>query len=84
MTPALLAPPRPLVAPPEDATRREFITGVGAAALAAAFLAACRDGGNDPDSGSGTWTYESEFGPVELPRTIERIVSVDFYSPAIT
>ncbi|MCK9494343.1 MAG: ABC transporter substrate-binding protein [Dehalococcoidia bacterium] len=81
MTPALLAPPRPLVAPPEDATRREFITGVGAAALAAAFLAACRDGGDDSDSGSGTWRYENEFGSTELPRTIERVVSIDYFTP---
>ncbi|MCK9494345.1 MAG: ABC transporter substrate-binding protein [Dehalococcoidia bacterium] len=81
MTPALLTPSRPLVAPPEDATRREFISGVGAAALAAAFLAACGEDEGDADAGSATWTYESEFGPVELPRTIERVVSIDYYTP---
>lgn len=84
MTPVLLTERPTLLAPTpiEDATRREFITGVGAAALAAAFLAACGDGDDGRDAGSDTWTYESQFGPVELPRTIERIVSVDFYSPA--
>ncbi|MCK9494339.1 MAG: ABC transporter substrate-binding protein [Dehalococcoidia bacterium] len=83
MTPTVLTerPTALLTAPPEDATRREFISGVGAAALAAAFLAACGGDDADADAGSGTWTYESEFGPVELPRTIERIVSIDYYSP---
>src|SRR5690606_22505851 len=73
-------PPRPHIEPSEDATRREFIHGIGAAALAAAFLAACGD--DDPEATSETWTYESEFGPVELPRTIERVVSIDYYTPA--
>ncbi|MCK9494342.1 MAG: ABC transporter substrate-binding protein [Dehalococcoidia bacterium] len=78
MTPALLAPSRPRVAPPEDATRREFITGVGAAALAAAFLAAC--GGEDeapsptPDS-MIDFTYEDI--TTRVPRNPKRVVVME-------
>lgn len=50
--------------PIEDTTRREFITGVGAAALAAAFLAAC--GGDDSDEQSDTEASEAAGYPVRI------------------
>ncbi|MCK9494346.1 MAG: ABC transporter substrate-binding protein [Dehalococcoidia bacterium] len=81
MTPALLTPSRPLVAPPEDATRREFITGVGAAALAAAFLAACGDddaaGETPAATESSTRTITHEYGTFELPLSPQRVVALD-------
>jgi len=64
--------------PNRRAPRLAGILTVSAAALA---LAACSApaGGDDAD---GTRVYESAFGAVELPATIERVVSVDFYTPA--
>lgn len=44
-------------------------------------LAAC-SGTPAADDESAARIYESDFGPVELPENIERIVSVDFYTPA--
>ncbi len=66
MTPVLLTerPTSLITAPPEDATRREFITGVGAAALAAAFLAAC--GSEDEASAEASATTAGKF-----PRTVK-------------
>lgn len=79
MTPALLLPTRPLVDPIEDATRREFITGVGAAALAAAFLAAC--GGDDGEEATpSTRTIETARGPVDVPVTPSKVVAVVNYA----
>ncbi|MCK9494341.1 MAG: ABC transporter substrate-binding protein [Dehalococcoidia bacterium] len=76
--PPVLLPERPTSfapAPPEDATRREFITGVGAAALAAAFLAAC---GADPlagDDGADTHEVTDGMGMVTIPTYPQRIVA---------
>ena len=55
--------------------------GAVLAGLAALALVAC----GTPATGetpAGTRVYESEFGEVELPEKIDRIVSVDFYTPA--
>lgn len=55
-----------------------------AAVTALLTLAAC-SGSTDAaqaDGDEGPRVYESDFGPVELPETIERIVSIDFYTPA--
>lgn len=81
MTPVLLAerPATLLIADPiEDATRREFITGVGAAALAAAFLAAC---GSDDADADATATEESrviqhQYGQTEVTGVPKRVVTV--------
>src|SRR5690606_6294190 len=84
MTPVLLSDrPTSLVAlPPEDATRREFITGVGAAALAAAFLAACGDDEGDATSEGTPATREvsHEFGTTAIPVDPQRIAVVDVRS----
>lgn len=82
MTPALLSPPLPSVAPIEDTTRREFITGVGAVALAAAFLAAC--GGNEDDveataaAGSGRFprTVQHALGSTTIDAEPQRVVAL--------
>ncbi len=63
MTPALLAPPV-RVAPIEDTTRREFMTGVGTVALAAKSLEAC--GGNEDDA-EATAASSDRF-----PRTVQQ------------
>lgn len=61
---------------PEDATRREFIIGLGSATLAAAFVAACGsdDGGDDE---SETVTIDDYFGPVTIPADPQRVVAAD-------
>jgi iron complex transport system substrate-binding protein len=78
MTPLALLEPAPI----EDATRREFITGVGAAALAAAFLAACGD--DDGDAATPTSTPEPTtrsvdhaFGTIDVPVNPQRVVVTD-------
>jgi iron complex transport system substrate-binding protein len=75
MTPALLTPPPPRVQPAEDATRREFIHGIGAAALAAAFLAAC---GDDEDKAATpeatTRVISSKYGTYEIPVDPKRLL----------
>ncbi|MCK9494363.1 MAG: ABC transporter substrate-binding protein [Dehalococcoidia bacterium] len=87
MTPVLLLDrPAPLVdgiveASPLDTTRREFLTGAGTAALAAAFLAACGD--DDPEAtptatdAPTTRTVDSARGPVEIPIAAQSIIPVD-------
>ncbi|WP_053388141.1 ABC transporter substrate-binding protein [Leucobacter japonicus] len=55
--------------------------GIVLAASAAIGLAACAPASNASES-SDTRTYENEYGTVELPEQIDRIVSVDFYTPA--
>lgn len=45
-------------------------------------LSACSPEAAPADEPDGTWTYQSDFGPVEIPESLERIVSVDFYTPA--
>lgn len=62
-------------------TRRRIAAGLVAAAAALA-LSACGTPAASPDAAAGSHVYESDFGPVTLPDTIERIVSVDFYTPA--
>jgi iron complex transport system substrate-binding protein len=61
------------------ATRRLAI--IGLALVASLGLSSCAAGEVGPGAGD-TRTFETEFGPVEVPVTIERIVSVDFYTPA--
>ncbi|MCK9494361.1 MAG: iron-siderophore ABC transporter substrate-binding protein [Dehalococcoidia bacterium] len=93
MTPVLLAErpsalllPDPIEdTPPLDTTRRQFITGVGAAALAAAFLAAC---GEDDADGTPEATDAADsrfpirvthkFGTTEVPAPPQRVVSLGF------
>ena len=64
--------------PNRRARRLVGILTASAAVLALAACAAPAEG----DPADDTRVYESEFGDVELPETIERIVSVDFYTPA--
>lgn len=81
MTPVLLSerPTALIAAPIEDATRREFITGVGAAALAAAFLAACGDdrtaAGTPELSETIDFTYEDI--TTTIPRNPQRVVVME-------
>ncbi len=63
----------------EDSTRREFLTGAGAVALAVAFLAACGDG-EDGDDAPATRTIETAFGQVEIPTRPQRVVAVVNYA----
>lgn len=65
---------------PHRSARR--VLGAVAASLTALTLAACGSPSSTADADEGTRTYASEFGPVELPETVDRIVSVDFYTPA--
>lgn len=57
------------------------LLGFAAASAAVLALAAC-SAPADGDTADSTRVYENQFGSVELPETIERIVSVDFYTPA--
>lgn len=76
MTPMAQLAPTPI----EDATRREFITGAGAVALAAAFLAACGSGEDDGSEAPGTRTIETARGPVEIPTKPQKVVTVINYA----
>lgn len=62
--------------------RTRSLAAVAGFASAALLLAGCASTPVPVDEAGSTWTYESDFGPVELPNEIERIVSVDFYTPA--
>lgn len=53
-----------------------------AAAATALALTACATPASNSEDTDATRVYENEFGTVELPETVERIVSVDFYTPA--
>ncbi|MCK9494364.1 MAG: iron-siderophore ABC transporter substrate-binding protein [Dehalococcoidia bacterium] len=74
--------PRPIEAlePIEDTTRRQFITGVGAAALAAAFLAACGDDDDPaestPEATSEVRSIEHMYGTTEITGIPSRVVTV--------
>lgn len=61
--------------------RARRLAGILTASAAVLALAACSASaqGESPDDSR---VYESAFGDVELPASIERIVSVDFYTPA--
>lgn len=61
--------------------RARCFVGALAASISVFALAAC-SAPADGDAESATRVYENEFGTVELPEKIERIVSVDFYTPA--
>lgn len=52
------------------------------AAAAALTLAACGSPASPGTGADDARVYENKFGSVQLPETIERIVSVDFYTPA--
>lgn len=66
-------------APPNRRVRR--LVNIIAVAAAAFSLAACSTPvGGTADSVNRV--YENEFGTVQLPEKIERIVSVDYYTPA--
>lgn len=64
---------------PTARTSRRVLGGLVAAAAALA-LAAC--GSPSGPGTADTRSYESDFGSVEIPQSIERVVSVDFYTPA--
>lgn len=49
---------------------------------AASDAAAQSDTANSAEPSDGPRVYESEFGPVELPESLDRVVSIDFYTPA--
>ncbi|MFF7293554.1 ABC transporter substrate-binding protein [Microbacterium sp. NPDC008134] len=57
------------------------VLGLATASAAVLALAAC-SAPAEGDAAGSTRVYENEFGSVELPESIERIVSVDFYTPA--
>lgn len=61
--------------------RARRLLGILTASVAVFALAAC-SAPAEGDAADGTRLYESDFGDVELPEKIERIVSVDFYTPA--
>lgn len=69
--------------PAHSATGRRLILSA-VAVMTAIGLAACSSSSSDDDTAANgaARTYESEFGPIELPAKIDRIVSVDFYTPA--
>lgn len=54
--------------------------GIIVAAAAAVTLSACTT--SNAGANDSTRVYKSEFGDIQLPENIERIVSVDFYTPA--
>lgn len=62
--------------------RRTLSIVVASAAVLALTACASASGAPQADDTSSVRVYESDFGPVELPETIERIVSIDFYTPA--
>lgn len=65
----------------EDTTRREFITGVGAAALAAAFLAAC---GEDSAEGTSEWRYVDDRGrEIVLDGAPRRVAALNICAAAL-
>lgn len=73
-----------MLSPSSASTPARITLGLIAAA-ATLSLAACgtpADASADGAGAGGTHVYESEFGPVEIPDKVERIVSVDFYTPA--
>lgn len=64
-------------------TRARRARAAAALAVSAALiLTGCSATAASDDEADGTWTYESDFGPVEIPDDPERVVSVDFYTPA--
>ncbi|MEU5403320.1 ABC transporter substrate-binding protein [Streptomyces sp. NPDC005963] len=65
-------------------SRRRFLATAAASAAAALLLSACSTGGTESEKGSGakTRTVTDIAGKVEVPAKPQRIVSVDFYSPA--
>lgn len=63
--------------PIEDATRREFITGAGAVALAAAFIAACGPAEDEETAEpSARRTIETARGSLEVPVNPQRVVTL--------
>lgn len=70
-----------LFASAHPSRRARRLVGILTASTVVFALAAC-SAPADGDAESATRVYENEFGSVELPKTIERIVSVDFYTPA--
>lgn len=73
-----------LAARPRTASRQiARLLAVGTALTLTVGLAACAPAASDEvGSANATRTVETDFGPVEVPVDIERIVSVDFYTPA--
>ena len=69
----------PAVIPSSRSALRLGLTVIAASAALA--LAACGTPAAG-ESAADTRVYENEFGTVELPEQIDRIVSVDFYTPA--
>lgn len=65
-----------------SASRRLAI--IALALTSALTLSACAAGDPAPAGGteSSTRTFTTDFGATEIPATVERIVSVDFYTPA--
>ena len=73
-----------LAARPRTASRQiARLLAVGTALTLTVGLAACAPADSEQvGSAPATRTVETDFGPVEVPVDIERIVSVDFYTPA--
>lgn len=61
--------------------RARRLVGILTASIAVFALGACSTPADGPPD-TATRVYENAFGKVELPETIERIVSIDFYTPA--
>ncbi|MGW6462125.1 ABC transporter substrate-binding protein, partial [Streptomyces sp. NPDC055078] len=64
--------------------RRGFLATAAASAAAVLIMSACSAGGTESGNASGakTRTVTDIAGEVEVPAEPQRIVSVDFYSPA--
>ncbi|MFI2565538.1 ABC transporter substrate-binding protein [Paenarthrobacter sp. NPDC018779] len=64
------------------AAGRRPLAAIAAATLALLVLSACAPASAEDTETSQSWTFTNDLGSVELPGTIKRVVSVDFYTPA--
>lgn len=72
-----LDPPTPVVPPVDDATRREFLTIIGAAGLIAACGDDARDGERAGSAAAEARTVAGVAGLVQIPIDLQRVVNVN-------